>query len=138
MQIRNATEQDLDWLMFVAKHAYENGTYDEEAGKNYWKQIMSNPSCKLLRGDKAAMGAIIVSMPYAPSKKFAALLPVMSLGNSASELMKMTRMLIEWAKNEGASRFDFSAITGVDLGPLAKRFGGVPISPAYTVRLSHV
>lgn len=136
--IRPATDEDLDWLMNVAGTAYPAGTYDQQAGRNYWRQIINSPVCHMYRGERSAMAAMLVSMPYAPAQKFATLLPVMSLGNAGAELMIMTRILLDWAKEQGASRFDFSAITGVDLGPLARRFGGVPVSPAYTVRFDHV
>jgi hypothetical protein len=136
--IRPATIEDMDWLMSVAATAYPEGTYEEGAGRAYWKAIIESGKCLLLRGEKAAMGAMIVQMPYAPTVRFATLLPVMSSGNAGMELMKMTRKLVDWAKLQGAERLDFSALTGVDLGPLAKRFGGVPVSPAYTVRFENV
>jgi hypothetical protein len=136
--IRKATIDDVDWMMSVAAAAYPNGTYEEEAGRKYWESIMGNKDCLLLRGEKVVMGAAIVSMPYAPSIKFAITLPIASLGNSGSELLKMTKQILAWAKDKGATHFNFAAITGVDLGPLAKRFNGVPVSPSYVVRFDYV
>ena len=136
--IRKATLADIDWMMSVAAVAYPNGTYEEEAGRKYYELMMNNKNCLILRGEKAVLGAAIVSMPYAPSIKFGTTLPIASLGNSGLELLKMTKQILEWAKDKGATHFNFAAITGVDLGPLAKRFNGVPISPSYVVRFDHV
>ncbi|CAB4135440.1 hypothetical protein UFOVP1078_15 [uncultured Caudovirales phage] len=136
--IRKATIDDIDWMMSVAAVAYPNGTYEEEAGRKYWESIMGNKNCLLLRGEKVVMGAAVISSPYAPNIKFGITLPIASLGNSGSELLKMTKQILQWAKDSGAIHFNFAAITGVDLGPLAKRFNGVPISPSYVVRFDHV
>lgn len=122
-------------MMDVAKAAYLPGTYDDEAGRKYWAAIIDSQTCLLLRGDKAVMGFAIVSMPYLPAYKFAATLPICSLGNAGRELLQMTKQGLEWAKTQGAAHMDFSAVTGKDLGALARRFGGVPISPSYRVPL---
>lgn len=47
----------------------------------------------------------------------------------------MNRRAIDWARERGASKFYWVAITGVDLGPLARAFGGKPVSPSYVLDL---
>jgi len=137
--IRKATIDDIDWMMLVAAAAkYPKGTYEKKACRKYLESIIGNKNCLLLRGEKAVMGAAVISYPYAPSIKFGITLPIASMGNSGSELLKMTKQILQWAKDGGATHFDFAAVTGVDLGPLAKRFNGVPISPSYVVRFDHV
>lgn len=136
--IRQATLEDIDWIMTVAKRAYVDGTFDDEACRKYWKSIIESPYCLLLRGEKAVMGFAVVGIPYLPSFKVAITLPICSLGGGARELFQMTAMGIDWAKSMGAKHCDFAAVTGKDLGALARHFGGKPISPAYRVEFNHV
>jgi len=136
--IRKATIDDVDWMLSIAATAYPKDTFEEAAGRNYLTAIVNSDRCLLLRGEKSFMGGAVVSIPYAPSVKYGTTLPIASSGNAASEILKMTKQILEWAKDKGVAYFNFDALTGVDLGPLAKRFNGLPISPTYSVRINHV
>lgn len=136
--IRRASLDDLPWLMGLAEQAYPPEIYDRDAATAWTRSLLTSPACLFLRGERAAMVAIVKSFPYAPTVKAGYFLPVASLGSSGRELVKMTAMVLDWAKGEGAKDFYFAAVNGVDFGPLAKRFGGVPSSPSYVVSLRDV
>ncbi len=133
--IRLAKLADLPWLIETARIAYEHGTFNDAAAEKWLRSLMDSPSVLFLRGDRAAAVAIIKELPYAPGIRSGYLLPVFSRGNAGAELMRMTDMILKWAHTHGAGAFYFAAVTGVDFGPLARRFGGVPVSPSYVVRL---
>ncbi len=135
MTIRIARVSDLPWLLKTACIAYPPGTFVAAAAEGWLRSLLQNPTCLFLRGDRAALVAIVKQLPYAPDIRHGYLLPVWSRGKAARELVKMTDMVLRWARERGASEFYFSAVTGCDFGPLARKFGGVPVSPSYVVRL---
>lgn len=137
-EIRKTTVNDVDWLMSVCEIAYADGTFDEADCRRYWASIIQNEDCLVMRGERAAMGFAVIGLPYYQAFKIGVTLPICSLGGGARELFKMTEKGISWAKDRGAHYCDFAAVTGKDLGTLARHFGGKPISPAYRVEFNHV
>ena len=57
-----------------------------------------------------------------------------ALPGAGMEPLRLVRMMIAWAKQQGAAgTFRLDADTGVDFGPFAKRLGGKPILAQYEV-----
>ena len=51
------------------------------------------------------------------------------VAGAALEALKMVRMMLVWAKEQGAEgTFRLDADTGVDFGPFARRLGGKPVT----------
>lgn len=96
---------------------------------------MKSPNAFLMRGERAWLNVGLSSLPWQPTTKEARFLPIASQGRGMVELVRMTELAIDWAREKGASRFYFAAMTGIDLGPLAKRFGARPVSPSYVLDL---
>lgn len=135
--IRRVTEEDIPWLHELCRQAYPAGYYDPIASERWVRGLMKQPSTVLLlRGSLAWLCTNVAAPPWDSKKLEARLLPVASSSPKAAwELAKMTKQAIDWAREQGASKFYFAAMTGVDLGPLARRFGAVPVSPSYVLDL---
>ena len=134
--IRRVTEEDIPWLHALCASAYPPGYYDPIASEQWLRLLLCTPSVLLLRGSSAWLNGAVSSLPWQPATREARLLPVASNSPRAAwELVKMTGMAIDWAREKGASKFYFAAVTGVDLGPLARRFGAKPVSPSYVLDL---
>jgi len=133
--LRRVTEGDIPWLHQLCAAAYPSGYYDPVASEAWVRALMRAPNVFLMRGERAWLNAEVSPLPWQPTIKVARLLPVASQGRGMIELVKLTEAAIDWAREKGASKFYFAAVTGTDLGPLARRFGAVPVSPSYVLDL---
>lgn len=115
--------------------AYPPGYYDPVASEVGVRRFLASSDALLLRGNVSWLGVSVGGPWWNPKEREARFLPIVSAGQATFELLKMVKMAMDWARERGAKRFYFVAVTGVDLGPLARRFGGVPVSPSYVVEL---
>lgn len=137
MEPRRLTPADMPWLHELCAQAYPPGYYDRDAADAWVRRIIESPDYVAMRGKSACMICGLFAYPYAPAIKIAFHALVASFGRAARELLAMTALCAEWAKANGARALLWTAATGVDFGPLAKRFGAHPISPAYALDFSH-
>ena len=138
MKPRPCTVADVPWMLEVAARSYERGTFEPAAASGWLLSLIGNPACLCLRGEKAVLIAAVSRLPYNPKRRRGSFMPIFSKGNAARELLEMTATALRWAKDKGADEFIMGADTGTDMGPLARRFGGKPVCPAYVVELANV
>lgn len=119
----------------ICQAAYPEGYYDPAASESWIRRTSRIPDSLLLRGEASWLGVTLARPWWNPMELEARFLPIVSTKGSGFELVKMNRMAIDWARERGAKRFYWVAVTGVDLGPLARRFGAVPVSPSYVLEL---
>lgn len=136
--IRCASPADIPWMLELCRTAYPRGYYDYTATEGWFNALMQQPNVLLLRGERSWLGVAVASLPWKPTQWEARFLPIVSSGKAAWELVGMTDRAIVWARRKGAQHLYFSALTGVDLGPLARRFGAVDAAPSYVLDLGNV
>lgn len=122
-------------MLELALRAYPPGYFEPEPSWKWMTGIVANPAYLVLRGEKAWMGAQLTAFPYAPSVRIATSLPIVSPDHAPRELLQMSGKLVAWARASGARRFFWTAVTGVDLGPLARRSGAKAMAPHYVLDL---
>lgn len=137
--IRRITTADREWLHEICTKAYDADYYDPVASETWFRAMMRDENHLLLRGEHGFMTAIVSGPPWAPKRLRGSFGPVASIGGAsigaALDLVEMTTQCLAWAKGRLATEFFFGTVTGADLGPLARRFGGRPVSPHYIVDL---
>lgn len=122
-------------MLALALRAYPPAYFEPEPAWVWMGQVIQNPAYHVLRGERAWMGAQVHPLPYAPSTKVATTLPIVSPDHAPRELIQMGDILVTWARASGARRFFWTAVTGVDLGPLARRSGAKAMAPHYVLDL---
>jgi hypothetical protein len=133
--IRRVASTDIPWMLAVAEGCYPDGYYEPQAAARWLEAMLASETHLMLRGTHAFMTAIVADIPWAPQRRRGMFGPVASDGSAPHEILNMTQEALAWAKGKGACDFYFGAVTGVDFGPLARRFGGRPVSPYYVVDL---
>lgn len=134
---RRATRADFPWMKLVATICYSGEYYQEAYGDPWLLALMEAPNCLVLRGVESWMA--IEMYPRAGSgARMARFQMIASIGHgfgAGVEMVEMTKRCVAWAKEQGAYAIFWEAVTGVDLGPLARAVGAEPVSPAYQLRL---
>lgn len=131
--IRQATLDDMDWLLALANEKYEAGRMDDERCRAWLPQALGLNWMLFLRGEFGA-GVASITAPFYDSKAITGhLLFVASRVNKSMEAFRIVRLLSNWAFEHGARAFAISNGTGCDLTPFAKRLGAIPVSPMYHI-----
>ena len=137
-RVWQATAADFPRMKEIARACYSRELYEEEYGDPWLLAMMDSPRCLVLCSERAFV-AIEGYRRAGSGAAMARFQMVASIGKdfaAGAELANMTRRCVEWAKQCGAADVFWEAVTGVDLGPLARSVGAKPISPAYHLRLT--
>ena len=137
-RVGQATAADFPRMKEIARACYSRELYEEEYGDPWLLAMMDSPMCLVLCSERAFM-AVEIYRRAGSGASMARFQMVASTGRdfaSGAELSDMTRKCVEWAKGCGATGVFWQAVTGVDLGPLARSVGAQPISPSYHLRLA--
>ena len=120
---------------------YDFGEYDEETdaywspegwyecieqGRQWMRFVITSPE-RLVLLAPGAVGVAQVFWRYGFERK-ARLDMLAALPGSGLSTLKMLRIMLEWAKANGAARFNLDADTGVDFAAFSKRLGGTPVT----------
>lgn len=130
--IREATLADADWLIGLAREKYPK--LDEQATRNWFDQLamMQSPDIIFLRGDHAALCAMVQRPFYDPEDASVHLVFGHARKGGVYEGYRMMSMMIEWARSLGASTH-FGEQCGMDVSAIAKRLGAVQDEPSWVV-----
>ena len=129
--IRVATAADIPWIIDLSLAVYPPGYFDAQAGWEWVARMVTSPKVLVLCGRKSWLAVTVTAPEYQPKNKEGSFLPI--AGRASKELFAMTDIAVEWCFRQGAGKVYFGAVTGQDLGPLARHVGGVPVSPTYEV-----
>jgi hypothetical protein len=135
--IRRATEADIPYMLALAKEKYPDRPVEQ--GVPWMQWCLQNPERLVLLGQDH-IGVAQVNWHYGYSRR-ARLdwLVGRPVKGAVLETLRMVRMMIAWAKEQGATGdFQLDAETEVDFEPYSKRLGGrkitvtrylIPINP---------
>ena len=129
--IRIASATDIPWIIDLCLGIYPPGYFDPQAAWEWLARMIVSRKFLVLCGRKSWLCVTITSPDYQPTIKEGAFLPV--AGHAGKELFIMTKIAVQWCFDQGAHKVYFGAVTGRDLGPLARYVGAVPVSPTYEV-----
>lgn len=129
--IRRLTWEDREWAQELCRLGYPQDYFNPEASENWLRPLLDHSSVLALRSDKAIWITALTRYPFNPALRYAMTFAIVSVGENPFTLVKMARQSVEWAKAQGAVDYIFETMTGVDLGPIARRLGAKPASPAY-------
>lgn len=135
--IRQCTNADIDFLIDVAREAYPEG-FDEKSTRDWLKVRLNDANLGFFRGERSAGSALLQAKFHAPSRRQCYLLHIAAkrAGNGlAWEPLAIIDALAAWAKQQGATKFWFGDITGIDMGAFAKRRGGYQAGHTYVLDL---
>ena len=132
--VRVVTPDDIPWLHAVCAAAYQRGHYEPDAAEIWVRAMIASPAYLVLRGRKAWMAATVSGLPYAPKYLVGRIVAV--AGKASKELFAMADIVAAWFRRMGAKAIYLGTITGVDLGPIARRLGAKPNSPSYVVEFN--
>lgn len=121
--IRVATPDDMAFIVALAKEKYPDR--DVERGIPWMRRCMGDPEQRVLVGRNSA-GVARVYWRYGFERRGRLeMLGARAVPGAALEALGMVRMMIAWARLQGAvGSFALDADTGVDFGPFARRLGG--------------
>ena len=125
--IRRATVSDIPFVRELARLKYPARAID---GALHWFQwCLSNPDRLVLVGTNS-VGVAQVDWYYGFERR--ARLDILAsrpVSGTAWEAFRMVRMMVAWAKEQGAQgTFKLDADTGADFGPFARRMGGKAVT----------
>jgi hypothetical protein len=132
--IRPATAGDLDKILAIARAAYADFDFDDEACRQWALKAFQNPDVLIAVGNHG-FGVSGVSAPFwAPLKRRGVMVFLASTGGSGYEPCAILRYMIKWAlRDRGASTYHFGEDTGVNFAPYAKRVGATLDRASYVV-----
>lgn len=137
-RVWQATSADFPRMKEIARACYSRELYEEEYGDPWLRAMMEAPNCLVLCSDRAfvAIEAYKRAGSGATMARFQMIASVGKDFSAGRELTRMTQECVKWAKQCGAAGVFWQAVTGVDLGPLARSAGAQPTSPSYHLRLA--
>lgn len=132
--LRQATVEDVPWLLALAKHCYP--TEPVEQGERWLLRCIERDDHLVLRG-AAAGGIAHVAMEFGCLPRGRSDL-IGAFPGGAREAFWIVKGMVEWAQWRGAKgNFRVDASTGVDFGPFARRLGGhLSSDKAYDIPLA--
>lgn len=134
LRVWKATRDDFPWMKQVARACYSQELYVEEYGDPWLLAMLDHPHTLVVRSEHAWM-AIEGYLRAGSGTPMARFQMIASDGDAGIELRALTRICVEWAKRSGAKGVFWQAVTGIDLGPLARSVGAEPISPSYQLKI---
>lgn len=125
--VRRATLADMPFIIAMAKEKYP--ARQIEQGISWMEWCIGSPERLVLIGPNSA-GVAQVSWNYGFERRARLdMLGARATPGAALEALKIVRMMVAWAKEQGAQgTFRLDADTGVDFGPFARRLGGGPVT----------
>ena len=125
--IRAATLDDMPFIIELAREKYPQRTI--EKGIPWMAWAIQNSERLVLVGPNSG-GVAQVSWNYGFERRARIdMLGARAVPGAALEALRMVRMMLVWAKEQGAEgTFRLDADTGVDFGPFARRLGGKPVT----------
>lgn len=135
--IRVITEDDIDWVMELARARYEQRDYSDEAIRAWIRARLKEPSMHFIRGEHSA-GCCHLARRYMEPTRWQAYLTILASIQAPSLSMEPYRIfeaLVGWSKQQGATKFWASDITGHDLGSWVRRLGGREAGRTYVIDL---
>lgn len=134
--IRTCTEADIEWMSQIA-HAHYPEEFDLKSVAAWGRERMGNPSMTFLRGERTFGIAHLARRFHAPDRvqAYLTLLYAEPGKTLSSEPFRIVKGLVDWAKEQGATKFWLSDISGHDLGAFAKHLGGRLAGHTYVIDL---
>ena len=134
--IRRCTQADVAWMAGVAHRRYP-GEFDLKSAVAWAAQQVNNPQMVFIRGDRSFGVAHLARRFNAPSRVQAYLTLLYAEPGTTLPLepFRVVEALVAWAREQGATKFWLSDISGCDLGPFAKRLGGREAGHTYVIDL---
>lgn len=125
--IRRAILDDMPFIVELAREKYPKRVID--LGIPWMEWAIGNPERLVLVGPNS-VGVAQVSWNYGFERRARLdMLGARAASGAALEALRMVRMMLAWAKEQGAQgTFRLDADTGVDFGPFALRLGGKPVT----------
>jgi hypothetical protein len=97
--------------------------------------VLKQPTSFLpIRTDDAFLVTLISVIPWLPSNWEANVVMCCAEDGKGWQCITLLRESIAWAKRHKCSEWRFRTETTYDIGPLARRVGGLPLPPCYAVR----
>ena len=123
--IRVADESDLPFLMTLAREKYPHRGGGDTSVR--WLRWVMNDRNHLVLVGAHSGGIASVSWNYGIERRGRVdVLAARPTPGAALEAMRMVRLMVDWARQEGAESFRLAADTNVDFAPFAARLGAVP------------
>ena len=125
--IRRATAEDIPFVRELARLKYPERAIEQALGWFEW--CLKNPERLVLVGTNS-VGIAQVDWRYGFERRGRLdMLASRPMPYAAWEAFRMVRMMVAWAKEQGAQgTFRLDADTGIDFGPFARRLGGTPVT----------
>lgn len=126
-RIHKATLHDMPFIIDMAREKYP--ARQIERGIEWMEWAIQNPE-RLVLVSPNAVGVAQVSWNYGFERRARLdMLGARTVPGVALEALKMVRLMLVWAKEQGAQgAFKLDADTGVDFGPFARRLGGKAVT----------
>jgi len=134
--IRRCGADDIDWMADIAWRRYPD-EFDFESAKAWGAARINDPQMRFVRGIRT-FGVAHLARRFNAPKRVQAYLTLLYAdpGKTLStEPFRIVEALVAWAKEQGATKFWLSDISGCDLGPFAKRLGGRLAGHTYVIDL---
>ena len=136
--IRRCTLDDVDFLLEVAEHRYGPNDFDRPSVRAWLiERIPQHSMIAFFRGKHSA-GACHLGVRYmAPTHKQCYLTIIASIPQKSltMEPFRICEAMVGWARDQGATKFWFSDITGNDLAPFVCYLGAREAGRNYVVDL---
>lgn len=135
--IRPITEDDLDWVMALAKTRYQERDYSEGQMRAWIAARLKEPSMYFVRGRHTAGCCHLARRYMAPTRWQAYLTIIASIPSATPTLepFRVFKALVDWSREKGATMFHASDVTGFDLGPWCRALGGREVGKQYVIDL---
>lgn len=137
-QIRPITEVDLDWVMELVRARYDRRDFSDTAIRSWLQERITNPAMHFVRGQYSA-GCCHLARRYMAPERWQAYLTVIASepGHKllSVEPFRVFEALVDWSRQQGATMFHASDVTGNDLGPWVRRLGGREVGKQYVIDL---
>ncbi len=133
--IRDVCPDDVPWILDLTRYRYAD--YDPAAVEAILPRLSELPRPFLfIRNDHAALIADPMVYWWRPSVVEVHVVFVAAFPAPGLPGLQLVRRAVEWALEQGASKFHLSSGTGIDMSPIAAAIGAERADPAFFVDLT--
>ena len=125
--MRPINQDDKGWIIFKTKSLYGERMPDVEGCQRWFDANWNNPQVIMLRTDESFAVGTLGNVFFDPAIKGT----IHFFGGQIWELSKIFKEWIRIAKERGCTELYFTASTGYNIAPLAKRIGASLYYPTY-------
>ena len=129
--IVKATQEDIPFLLEVAKRVYKDHAFDVDASRAWLEAMVDQPWALVMRGRYGGCVTTITT-PFYSCEKSGYLAFICTLPNRENEGQRMIRLAADWCKRDKAKLY-FGQKTGRNFKALAARLGAKECPPTFVL-----